>query len=147
MIISPFGLGPHTSQNCYAPQKRKLTSVEKTEWYRFLQARNLIPLPFEEQNWSGRGQHAEFNKGEEKDIPLVIEKALGHSTTALVQSVLCKRIRLACKTIKCAENHARGYNQGGGASVVPSAFTHCTGHWYIYHWQGPLYTALSRRLV
>lgn len=66
--------------------------MEKTEWYRFLQARNLIPLPFEEQNWSERGQHAEFDKGEEKDIPPVIEKALGHSTTALVQSVPSKRI-------------------------------------------------------
>jgi len=37
-----------------------------------------------------------------------------------------------------AENHARECNQGGGASAAPSAFTHCTGHWYIYHWQGPL---------
>lgn len=100
-IIPPFSLELHTSQNRYTPQKRKLTSVEKTDWYRFLQARNLIPLPFQEQNWSGRGQHAEFDKGEEKDVPLVIEKALGHFTTALVQSVLSKRTRLACKTIKC----------------------------------------------
>ena len=82
--------------------------MEKTEWYRFLQARNLIPLPFEEQNWSERGQHAEFDKGEEKDVPLVIEKALGHSTTALVQSVLSKRIRLACKTIRCGQRIMQG---------------------------------------
>ncbi|ORY11323.1 kinase-like domain-containing protein, partial [Clohesyomyces aquaticus] len=39
---------------------------------------------------------------EEKHIPLRVEKVLGHSATALVESVHCRRIRLARKTIKCS---------------------------------------------
>ena len=51
-------------------------------------------------NWSGRGQHAEFSIAEEKDIPLTFERVLGHSMTALVESVRCRRIRLARKTVE-----------------------------------------------
>jgi serine/threonine protein kinase len=50
-------------------------------------------------DWSGRGQHAEFEAVEEPDIPLTLEKALGHSASALVESVRCRRIRLARKTV------------------------------------------------
>ena len=48
-------------------------------------------------NWSGRGQHAEFDLTEEDLIPLIHEKVLGYSATALVDSVRCRRIRLARK--------------------------------------------------
>jgi serine/threonine protein kinase len=51
-------------------------------------------------DWSGRGQHAEFDPNEERDIPLRLEKALGHSANALVESVRCRRIRLARKTVR-----------------------------------------------
>ncbi|ORY10814.1 kinase-like domain-containing protein [Clohesyomyces aquaticus] len=51
-----------------------------------------------EENWSGRGQHVEFQPDE--IIPLEVEKAIGHSATALVESVLCRRIRLARKSIR-----------------------------------------------
>jgi len=50
-------------------------------------------------DWSGRGQHAEFEATEEEQIPLVLEKNLGYSATALVESVRCKRIRLARKDL------------------------------------------------
>ncbi|KAF2270751.1 kinase-like protein [Lojkania enalia] len=50
-------------------------------------------------DWSGRGQHAEFDATEETKIPLILESHLGHSVTALVESVRCRRIRLARKTV------------------------------------------------
>ncbi|OCL13651.1 kinase-like protein [Glonium stellatum] len=102
---SQYKLEVQSSQ--YPSQSRNRESVEKSEWYQFLQTRNLIPPPFEEQDWSGRGQHAEFGKEEEREIPLVVEKVLGYSATALVQSVICRRIRLACKTIKCGQKLKR----------------------------------------
>ncbi|KAF1967207.1 kinase-like protein [Bimuria novae-zelandiae CBS 107.79] len=68
-------------------------------WNRYLRQKGLIPDPFEEMNWSGRGQHAEFGVAEEDTIPLEHEKNLGHSGTALVDSVRCRRIRLARKTV------------------------------------------------
>jgi serine/threonine protein kinase len=51
-------------------------------------------------DWSGRGQHAEFDAAEKSNVPLVLEGALGYSNNALVESVRCKRIRLARKTVK-----------------------------------------------
>ncbi|KAH7076252.1 kinase-like domain-containing protein [Paraphoma chrysanthemicola] len=51
-----------------------------------------------EANWSGRGQHVEFQRTD--IVPLEVEKAIGHSGTALVESVLCRRIRLARKSIR-----------------------------------------------
>lgn len=51
-------------------------------------------------DWSGRGQHAEFDATEEAVVPLTLEKSLGHSSTAIVESVRCKRIRLARKTVE-----------------------------------------------
>jgi serine/threonine protein kinase len=66
-----------------------------------LESRNMLPSPIEEMNWSGRGQHAEFEKDEEPTIPLKLEKLIGSSATAIVESVLCRRIRLARKSIQC----------------------------------------------
>lgn len=51
-------------------------------------------------DWSGRGQHAEFDATEESEIPLTLERALGYSSNALVESVRCRRIRLARKTVQ-----------------------------------------------
>ncbi|KAI9665599.1 MAG: hypothetical protein M1829_005679 [Trizodia sp. TS-e1964] len=50
-------------------------------------------------DWSGRGQFAEFSATE--DVPLEVGKVLGHSLTAVVQEVKCRRIKLARKSIYC----------------------------------------------
>jgi len=59
--------------------------------------------PAFEQDWSGRGQHAEFSKDERRllDEILEVRKHLGSSRSALVQSVKCRRIHLARKTVFC----------------------------------------------
>jgi serine/threonine protein kinase len=64
---------------------------------------NLIPTKFEETNWSGRGQHVEYGpkEGSIIDSLLVPKGVLGHSATALVEQVRCKRIMLARKKIRC----------------------------------------------
>ncbi|KAH7069053.1 kinase-like domain-containing protein, partial [Paraphoma chrysanthemicola] len=52
-------------------------------------------------NWSGKGQHVEYGPDDEAIIPLKSEKILGHSHTAIIDSVRCRRIRLARKKIAC----------------------------------------------
>jgi serine/threonine protein kinase len=58
-----------------------------------------------EQNWSGRGQHAKFEQDERKLIDEILEPImnLGSTRTAIVQSVKCRRILLARKTITCSK--------------------------------------------
>src|SRR5204863_9361750 len=73
----------------------------------YLLSKNLIPDRFEEKDWSGRGQHAEYDPSEASKVPLVLEKNLGFTATAIVESVRCKRIRLARKTIKCGRRMRR----------------------------------------
>ncbi|XPS81863.1 Mitogen-activated protein kinase kinase kinase [Ascochyta lentis] len=51
-----------------------------------------------EANWSGRGQHVEFQTND--IVPVEVGRAIGHSSTALVESVLCRRIRLARKSVR-----------------------------------------------
>lgn len=53
----------------------------------------------EELDWSGQGQHVEF--GVAQPVPLKPLNALGHGGLALVDSVMCRRIRLARKTMVC----------------------------------------------
>lgn len=74
------------------------------EYSRILRSRRLWPVePMIEQDWSGRGQHAEFQKEERPlvDEILKTEELLGSTSSAVVQSVKCKRILLARKTIRC----------------------------------------------
>lgn len=71
-----------------------------TAWNKYLRLKGLIPDPFEEMDWSGRGQHVEFEATEAAEIPLKTERALGYSANALVESVRCRRIRLARKTVQ-----------------------------------------------
>jgi serine/threonine protein kinase len=56
-----------------------------------------------EENWSGRGQHPEFatNEREVVNSILQVQDVLGSSSSAIVQSVRCRRILLARKTIRC----------------------------------------------
>lgn len=72
-----------------------------SEYHRLLEERNLIIDPLMETNWSERGQHAEYAAYERGAIPLTVEKLLGRTQRAVVESVRCRRIRLARKTIKC----------------------------------------------
>ena len=65
-----------------------------------MRERGLIPNPFDEMDWSGRGQHAEFDADEESAVPLIYEETLAKTSTAKVESVRCRRIRLARKTVK-----------------------------------------------
>jgi serine/threonine protein kinase len=61
--------------------------------------------PLLEQNWSGRGQHAEFKKNEQNIIDqlLEVQETLGTTRSAFVQSVKCRRILLARKTVRCGK--------------------------------------------
>jgi len=74
---------------------------QKSEWKQYLEERNLLVNKFDELDWSGRGQHAEFQTNEASKIPLKPVKVLGHTANAFVESVLCRRILLARKTINC----------------------------------------------
>lgn len=69
-----------------------------TEYGRALQNERLVVAKEVENNWSGRGQHVQFAPGE--PIPLEVERTIGHSSTALIESVRCRRIRLARKSIR-----------------------------------------------
>jgi serine/threonine protein kinase len=76
------------------------------EYAQLLLSQKLWPVdPMIEQNWSGRGQHAKFEKDEQKLINKILEplKILGSTRTAVVQSVKCRRILLARKTIICSK--------------------------------------------
>jgi serine/threonine protein kinase len=72
-----------------------------------LEGKNLIPSQFDEQNWSGRGMHAEFELNEASEIPLKPIMVLGHTSSAFVEAVLCRRILLARKTIDCRRRMTR----------------------------------------
>ncbi|GME57781.1 kinase-like protein [Neofusicoccum parvum] len=77
-------------------------------WRRFLKDQNLLPTDLEEQNWSDRGQHAEYRRHEHSLIPLQPQnRILGHSANAIVDVVRCKRILLARKTIRCTQRMKR----------------------------------------
>ncbi|KAF2122332.1 kinase-like domain-containing protein [Lophiotrema nucula] len=87
---------PDSGSNNSGPLANPRTSA----WNAYLRYKGLIPNPFEEMNWSGRGQHAEFETSDE--VPLIRENVdpLGYSTSAIVESVRCRRIRLARKTVR-----------------------------------------------
>ena len=71
----------------------------KPEFLDLVRERGLqLPLS-EEINWSGRGQHVEFKIAQE--IPLRELNAIGHGGSAIVDSVLCRRVKLARKTMMC----------------------------------------------
>jgi serine/threonine protein kinase len=76
------------------------------EYAQLLQSQQLWPVdPISEQNWSGRGQHVKFEKDEQSLINSILEVQddLGSTRTATVQSVKCRRILLARKTIACGK--------------------------------------------
>lgn len=88
-----------TGRGCYSPRLHTGTSKTPLACYSVLccSAQSID----KEQNWSGRGQHAEFCAKEALEVPLLYERSLGHGAFGSVDSVRCGRIRLARKTIKC----------------------------------------------
>lgn len=86
------------------PLPEKRPQVFSTSWLEHLRTRGLLLDPHYQLNWSGRGQHVEYDQHSESSIPLVVEKVLGYSATAVVESVKCRRIRLARKKIRCTRH-------------------------------------------
>jgi hypothetical protein len=70
------------------------------DYHTELQRRQLIVPEAVEVNWSGKGQHVTFSK--QGDVPLKMIRHLGSSCTAHVDKVLCRRIALARKTMRCS---------------------------------------------
>lgn len=75
--------------------------VFSSAWLTHLYSKGLVLDRTEELDWSGKGQHVEYGPDEADQIPLTYEKTLGHSQTAIVDSVRCRRICLARKKIVC----------------------------------------------
>jgi hypothetical protein len=83
-------------------QPRRVATTNKvfsSGWLELLRNRGILLDPMEELDWSGKGQHVEYSPGDEEEIPLQTERILGHSQTAIIDSVRCRRIRLARKKI------------------------------------------------
>ncbi|KAF9737857.1 serine threonine kinase [Paraphaeosphaeria minitans] len=70
-----------------------------------LKQRQLFQPFDKELNWSGKGQHVVFEPREK--IPLTVLSHLGASATAHVERVLCRRVALARKTMRCKGNWTR----------------------------------------
>lgn len=83
------------------PSRGKRPQVSSSSWLEHLKSRGLIVDRSFEHNWSGRGQHVEYDQRSESDIPLSVERVLGYSASAIVESVMCRRLRLARKKIRC----------------------------------------------
>ena len=96
-------LGKLTLRNISLSTDHKADDFTRTPWQQTLYSKKLIVPKFDETNWSGRGQHVEFDPEEASTIDqlLIPEGVLGHSSTALVEKVRCKRILLARKKIRC----------------------------------------------
>ncbi|ORY16592.1 kinase-like domain-containing protein [Clohesyomyces aquaticus] len=96
----------HTAPSGTIPKPESLSNrlPEDHEYAKLLESKNLWPVDgTAEKDWSNRGQHAEFLKSERNLLNAILEvrDILGSTRTAVVQSVLCKRILLARKTIQC----------------------------------------------
>jgi hypothetical protein len=91
----------------YEAQHTYLTNAFRDDSYaQLLESQKLWPVdPLVELNWSGRGQHVLFQKDEQtllNDI-LEVRDNLSSTRTAVAQSVKCRRILLARKTITCSK--------------------------------------------
>ncbi|KAH0541687.1 hypothetical protein FGG08_003850 [Glutinoglossum americanum] len=57
------------------------------------------------RGWSGRGQHVKFCRFGKP--PLKVRSVIGHTAVSLVEEVVCRRIRLARKSITCSPRLTR----------------------------------------
>lgn len=79
-------------------------------YLKLLRSEGILPVdPFKEQDWSGQGQHVEFNRNQKAVLHQILPvlKLLGRSSSAKVESVRCRRIILARKTIWCDKRFTR----------------------------------------
>lgn len=83
------------------PKRLHEKGKNPTEWVKYSAEHGLVPDPGDEPDWSGRGQHVEYEPSEESKIPLITEKETGSDVNSKVESTLCRKIRLAIKTIFC----------------------------------------------
>ncbi|KAJ8110920.1 hypothetical protein OPT61_g6356 [Boeremia exigua] len=73
---------------------------QENEWSLKLRLRDIVSDP-ELEDWSGgRGQHAQFSSEERDLIPLIPERPIARTSTAVVDSVICRRVRLVRKVIE-----------------------------------------------
>ncbi|KAI9724068.1 MAG: hypothetical protein M1812_000786 [Candelaria pacifica] len=71
-----------------------------TKWQAYLRLEGLDPSPRSVIDWSRRGQHVEYHRGEK--VPLEPVELLGQGGAAYVESVKCGRILLARKSMRCS---------------------------------------------
>lgn len=102
---SAYGLSPairietiREDEVCDPSMPAPLQKV-RNDYYAHLHEQNIIQPFDKELNWSGKGQHVTFLPKEL--VPLRVLSHLGASMTAKVDKVLCKRIALARKTMRC----------------------------------------------
>jgi hypothetical protein len=95
---SRIALTKHRALNSSTPDDHKVFS---SKWLSYLESRGILLPPSEELDWSGISQHVVYHPNVEKYIPLRTEVVLGYSATALVEAVMCRRVRLARKRIRC----------------------------------------------
>ncbi|KAH7090841.1 kinase-like domain-containing protein [Paraphoma chrysanthemicola] len=90
---------PENSHRRDFAQQAAITS----SWLRFLSEKHLIPHIFYQNDWSGRGQHVEFKSDKDALVGELLQAkgVLGHTASAVVEKVRCRRIILARKTIRC----------------------------------------------
>ncbi|PVI08372.1 kinase-like protein [Periconia macrospinosa] len=81
-----------------SPQQPPTTTTTTTEYGEWIAQKELQVAKEVELDWSGRGQHVEYDIQEH--VPLTAVNVLGYSATALVESVECRRILLARKSIQ-----------------------------------------------
>ena len=81
------------------PQVPPLLLKLKHEYLATLNEYSLLQSLNSEVNWSGKGQHVTFQPTE--DVPLKHLEHLGASISATVDKVLCRRVALARKTMRC----------------------------------------------
>lgn len=102
MSIGTF-YSARSRQSHYSHKSTASNMSRRTMWQQLLHEKNLVPLKSNETDWSGRGQHVEFSKSESSIIEEILkpEGVLGHTASALVHKVRCRRIMLARKSIRC----------------------------------------------
>jgi serine/threonine protein kinase len=102
MVEDTVALRIGSSRNYEAPGLSMLPPHLKLheEYVEFLRMENILQSIDKEVNWSGKGQHVTFHQKEE--VPLTLLSHLGSSNTAKVDKMLCRRIAVAKKTMRCS---------------------------------------------
>lgn len=92
------------------PSHKSYKSRPEGSFHTLLRLKGLWPPdPTLESDWSGKGQHVEFQRHHRDEINrlLQVKATLGSTNSAVVESVKCKRIYLARKTIFCGRHFTK----------------------------------------